>query len=61
MVARVSATISVQNLRKSYGSMVAVAGVSFEVEQGEFFGILGPERGGQDHHAGDAGGPAQAR
>ena len=54
MVARVSATISVRNLRKSYGSMVAVGGVSFEVEQGEFFGILGPERGGQDHHAGDA-------
>ncbi len=47
MVARVAATISVQNLRKSYGSMVAVGGVSFEVEQGEFFGILGPNGAGK--------------
>jgi ABC-2 type transport system ATP-binding protein len=47
MVARVTATISVANLRKSYGSMVAVAGVSFEVEQGEFFGILGPNGAGK--------------
>jgi ABC-2 type transport system ATP-binding protein len=47
MVARVAATISVQNLRKSYGSMVAVAGVSFEVEHGEFFGILGPNGAGK--------------
>jgi ABC-2 type transport system ATP-binding protein len=47
MVARVSATISVQDLRKSYGSMVAVGGVSFEVEQGEFFGILGPNGAGK--------------
>jgi ABC-2 type transport system ATP-binding protein len=47
MVARVGATISVQNLRKSYGSMVAVGGVSFEVEQGEFFGILGPNGAGK--------------
>ena len=47
MVAPVSATISVQNLRKSYGSMVAVSDVSFEVEQGEFFGILGPNGAGK--------------
>jgi ABC-2 type transport system ATP-binding protein len=47
MVARVSPTISVQNLRKSYGSTVAVGGVSFEVEQGEFFGILGPNGAGK--------------
>jgi ABC-2 type transport system ATP-binding protein len=47
MVARVSATISVQNLRKSYGSLAAVSGVSFEVEQGEFFGILGPNGAGK--------------
>ncbi len=44
---RVSATISVRNLRKSYGSTVAVGGVSFEVEQGEFFGILGPNGAGK--------------
>jgi ABC-2 type transport system ATP-binding protein len=47
MVARVSATISVANLRKSYGSTVAVGGVSFDVEQGEFFGILGPNGAGK--------------
>src|SRR5580700_2523433 len=47
MVARVAVTILVRNLRKSYGSMVAVAGVSFEVEQGEFFGILGPNGAGK--------------
>jgi ABC-2 type transport system ATP-binding protein len=47
MVAGVSATISVRNLRKSYGSTVAVGGVSFEVEQGEFFGILGPNGAGK--------------
>jgi ABC-2 type transport system ATP-binding protein len=47
MVLGVSATIAVQNLRKSYGSLAAVDGVSFEVEQGEFFGILGPNGAGK--------------
>jgi ABC-2 type transport system ATP-binding protein len=47
MVLRVSATISVRELRKSYGSLAAVDGVSFEVEQGEFFGILGPNGAGK--------------
>jgi ABC-2 type transport system ATP-binding protein len=46
-VLRVSATIAVQDLRKSYGSLAAVDGVSFEVEQGEFFGILGPNGAGK--------------
>ncbi|MGA3152467.1 MAG: ABC transporter ATP-binding protein [Streptosporangiaceae bacterium] len=40
-------TISVQNLRKCYGSLAAVDGVSFEVSQGEFFGILGPNGAGK--------------
>ena len=44
---RVSATIAVQDLRKSYGSLAAVDGVSFDVEQGEFFGILGPNGAGK--------------
>jgi ABC-2 type transport system ATP-binding protein len=43
----VSATISAQNLRKSYGDKAAVDGVSFEVEPGEFFGILGPNGAGK--------------
>jgi ABC-2 type transport system ATP-binding protein len=46
-VLRVSLTIAVQDLRKSYGSLAAVDGVSFEVEQGEFFGILGPNGAGK--------------
>jgi ABC-2 type transport system ATP-binding protein len=46
-VLRVSATIAVRDLRKSYGSLAAVDGVSFEVDQGEFFGILGPNGAGK--------------
>jgi ABC-2 type transport system ATP-binding protein len=40
-------TISARDLRKSYGDIAAVAGVSFDVEQGEFFGILGPNGAGK--------------
>ena len=32
--------ISIREVRKSYGSLVALDGVSLEVEQGEFFGLL---------------------
>ncbi|MGH3303019.1 MAG: ABC transporter ATP-binding protein, partial [Streptosporangiaceae bacterium] len=41
------AAISVRGLRKSYGPVVAVGGVSFDVELGEFFGILGPNGAGK--------------
>ncbi|MGN6682294.1 MAG: ABC transporter ATP-binding protein [Streptosporangiaceae bacterium] len=41
------ATINVRDLRKSYGDVVAVDGVSFEVSEGEFFGILGPNGAGK--------------
>jgi ABC-2 type transport system ATP-binding protein len=41
------ATISVRDLRKSYGKVLAVAGVTFEVDRGEFFGILGPNGAGK--------------
>jgi ABC-2 type transport system ATP-binding protein len=47
MVARMPATISVRDLRKSYGKVLAVDGVTFEVERGEFFGILGPNGAGK--------------
>ncbi|HWL99565.1 MAG TPA: ABC transporter ATP-binding protein, partial [Nocardioidaceae bacterium] len=39
--------ISVRELRKSYGTVAAVDGVSFDVAAGEFFGILGPNGAGK--------------
>ncbi|MEQ0561318.1 ABC transporter ATP-binding protein [Amycolatopsis sp. NEAU-NG30] len=39
--------IEVTDLRKSYGSRVAVHGVSFTVERGEIFGILGTNGAGK--------------
>ncbi len=39
--------IEVTDLRKSYGSLEAVRGVSFEVQPGEIFGLLGPNGAGK--------------
>jgi ABC-2 type transport system ATP-binding protein len=39
--------IEVTDLHKSYGSVEAVRGVSFEVELGEIFGLLGPNGAGK--------------
>ncbi len=39
--------ISVQNLRKTYGRLVAVDDISFEVAGGEIFGLLGPNGAGK--------------
>ncbi|MFC0109445.1 ABC transporter ATP-binding protein [Kibdelosporangium aridum] len=39
--------IVVSGIRKSYGELTAVDGVSFTVAEGEFFGILGPNGAGK--------------
>ena len=41
--------VEVAHLRKAYGSLVAVDDVSFTVTEGEIFGILGPNGGGENH------------
>jgi ABC-2 type transport system ATP-binding protein len=41
------ATVAVRDLRKSYGTLEAVRGLSFEVRAGECFGLLGPNGAGK--------------
>src|SRR5512137_1311090 len=39
--------VKVEGLRKTYGATVAVDGVSFEVREGEIFGMVGPNGAGK--------------
>jgi len=39
--------IIIQNLTKSYGSIEAIENISFEVEDGELFGLIGPDGAGK--------------
>lgn len=39
--------ISLQHLRKAYGNLLAVDGLSLEIKRGEFFGLLGPNGAGK--------------
>jgi ABC-2 type transport system ATP-binding protein len=41
------AVVTAANLRKTYGSLVAVEDVSFEIAKGELFGLLGPNGAGK--------------
>jgi ABC-2 type transport system ATP-binding protein len=39
--------VSVEDLRKAYGSTIAVDGITFQVYQGEIYGLLGPNGAGK--------------
>jgi ABC-2 type transport system ATP-binding protein len=47
MMKKVSPVLSVRDLRKDYGSLAAVDGVSFEVGRNEILGLLGPNGAGK--------------
>lgn len=42
-----NSAVRIENLRKAYGSVVAVEDVSFDVPAGEIFGVVGPNGAGK--------------
>ena len=42
--------IDVRGLRKRYGALEAVRGVSFNVQRGEIFGLIGADGAGKPPH-----------
>lgn len=42
-----ASAVLIENLKKSYGNVVAVKDISFKVESGEIFGLLGPNGAGK--------------
>ena len=50
--------IEVTSLKKHYGELKAVDGISFSVNQGEVFGLLGPNGSRKNHHHRNHGGLA---
>ena len=42
--------IEIRGLKKRYGSLDAVRGISFEVERGEIFGLIGADGAGENHY-----------
>ncbi len=42
--------ISVSELKKFFGDVKAVDGISFEVKKGEVFGLLGPNGAGKNYY-----------
>src|SRR5262249_57709349 len=43
----VPTAISLKDLRKRYGSIEAVSGISMEVRESEIFGLIGPDGAGK--------------
>ncbi|MBV8203322.1 MAG: ATP-binding cassette domain-containing protein, partial [Acidobacteria bacterium] len=39
--------VAVEQLVRRYGELVAVDGISFRVERGEMFGLIGPDGAGK--------------
>src|SRR5271157_4867446 len=43
----ISAVVRVEGLRKRYGDIEALRGITFEIKAGEVFGLLGPNGAGK--------------